>query len=469
MKYILKKGAPDIPLELIEAQEASNLVFFCGAGISYPAGLPDFGGLVEKVYESLGVSKLDLEEEAINAGFYDRALGLLEKRIVGNNDRGGNLVRREIVQTLTIPDGADLQNHQAILQLSKTAHQKHRLVTTNVDHGFLKAKPSTSIMVDAAPKLPVPKPHKWESVVHLHGIIDDADPDGEQLIFTSGDFGSAYLTERWASRFITELFSHFTVLFVGYGVNDPVIRYMTDAIAAERLKGDKVFKKPYVIAYTKPSKRVDSEKTWRAKGIEPVLYTFSHNNLTNTLKAWSDYVRDGLNAKARIVHKEAPVTPLPPYDQDPGVTRLIDVLSEKTRPNHKDITGYPAKVFREMDNPSAPIEWLPVLHEKGLLSIAKQSDTVYPVNWLPYGSNLVRPNPISSQLWYWLLHHLENNTLIVWIVDHGVCLHPDLKDIITRHIDRDPPQEPYLRFWKIVTSDYVYCGRELDTDGYEHV
>jgi hypothetical protein len=92
MKFIARKGAPNIPLELIEAQELGNLVFFCGAGISYAAGLPGFAGLVNKVYDSLGEEKLDPEAKAIKAGLYDRALGLLEARIIGDNEQGVNLV-----------------------------------------------------------------------------------------------------------------------------------------------------------------------------------------------------------------------------------------------------------------------------------------------------------------------------------------------------------------------------------------
>jgi hypothetical protein len=38
-------------------------------------------------------------------------------------------------------------------------------------------------------------------------------------------------------------------------------------------------------------------------------YPNKHNNLYNTLKERASYVRDGLNAKARIVIKEAPVAP----------------------------------------------------------------------------------------------------------------------------------------------------------------
>jgi hypothetical protein len=467
MKFITTKGAPNIPLELIEAQELGNLVLFCGAGVSYAAGLPGFADLVENVYSRLGEQKSDLEREAYSAGLFDRTLGLLEARIIGSGNPRINLVRKAIVEELTIADDATSQNHKTILELSKTENKKYRLVTTNVDLGFLKADPSLADMIDAAPKLPVPKPHKWSSVVYLHGIIDKINhPNSEQLIFTSGDFGTAYLTERWASKFVTELFGHFTVLFIGYSINDPVIRYMTDAIAAERLHGYKVFKQPYVIAHTKPSKWSKNENTWKAKGIEPILYRYSHNNLYNTLKEWGNYIRDGLNAKARIVKKEAQNTPLRPYEQDSSVIKLIDVLSEKTKPDRAQATGFPAKIFRDLDNPPAPIEWLPVLHEKGLLSIAIQDKPIFPVNWVPYESNLLNPNVISFNLWHWFLHHLENDTLIIWIIDNGSCLHPDLKGIIKRHISSNPPQEPYLLFWKIVTSDFVAAESDFEIDRY---
>jgi hypothetical protein len=53
MKFIAGKAALDIPCELLEAQENDNLILFCGAGISYPAGLPLFKGLVDDVYQIL--------------------------------------------------------------------------------------------------------------------------------------------------------------------------------------------------------------------------------------------------------------------------------------------------------------------------------------------------------------------------------------------------------------------------------
>jgi hypothetical protein len=469
MKFISNKGAPDIPIELIEAQESKDLVFFCGAGVSYKAGLPGFSGLVEKIYENLHLKKSKLELEAIKAELFDRALGLLEARIVSAQDTGVNLMRREIIEILTISSDVDLSTHKAILQLSKTGEGKYRVVTTNVDHGFLYADPEIIQIVDAAPKLPVPKPHKWETVVHLHGIIKDRDSNGSNLIFTSGDFGMAYLTERWASKFVTELFNHFTVLFVGYSVNDPVIRYMTDAIAAERLRGYGGFKQPYAIVNTKPSQKLSTEDSWRAKGIEPILYEYTHENLHRTIRAWAEHVRDGLNAKARIIAKEGLIAPLAPYNEDASVIRVLDVLREKSKPNHQSITGYPAKKFSELANPPAPIEWLKVLHENNLLSIAQPSEKSFPINRLSCQANLIMPNKISLALWYWMLNHLENDILINYVIDQGVCLHPVLKDMICHAIERKPPADPYLQFWRVVVSEFVHCDKRFLSDGFEYV
>ncbi len=88
---------------------------------------------------------------------------------------------------------------------------------------------------------------------------------------------------------------------------------------------------------------------------------------------------------------------------------------------------------------------------------------------IPCEYNLLYPNKISLNLWDWLFHYLENNTLIRWIIDNGVCLHPWLKQKIATKIRDNPPSEPYLRFWKIVTSDHIFCNRNPESYGYEYV
>ena len=42
-----------VPAKLLRAHEDGKVVFFCGAGVSAPAGLPSFKGLTETVLENL--------------------------------------------------------------------------------------------------------------------------------------------------------------------------------------------------------------------------------------------------------------------------------------------------------------------------------------------------------------------------------------------------------------------------------
>jgi hypothetical protein len=51
MRFIA--AGPNFPDDLLEARDAGNVVFFCGAGLSSPA-LPGFSGLAEQVISEFG-------------------------------------------------------------------------------------------------------------------------------------------------------------------------------------------------------------------------------------------------------------------------------------------------------------------------------------------------------------------------------------------------------------------------------
>lgn len=59
---------PEIPDVLLQAHEEGRVVFFCGAGISYPAGLPGFKGLVDDIYRLNNTTLNDIEQEAYSRG-----------------------------------------------------------------------------------------------------------------------------------------------------------------------------------------------------------------------------------------------------------------------------------------------------------------------------------------------------------------------------------------------------------------
>ena len=231
---------PDIPESLLQTHEEGRVVFFCGAGVSYPAGLPDFKGLVDAIYSEVGTTLSALEKEVYDRGQFDATLDLLEQRLPGER----LAVRKSLANVLrprTKRRGA-ADTHAALLQLARTSEGALRLVTTNFDRLFVLAAKRTKepIHTFAAPMLPIPKKSRWNGLVHLHGLLPDRADDGalRRLVVTSGDFGLAYLTERWAARFVSELFRQYLVCFVGYSINDPVLRYMMDALAADRMLGE---------------------------------------------------------------------------------------------------------------------------------------------------------------------------------------------------------------------------------------
>lgn len=84
-------AGPDIPNELIAAQERGETLFVCGAGVSRTVGLPLFRKLVEQVYGRLGESwvhhpaeREGMVEGGELFGQYDMVLRCLERRLAAS-------------------------------------------------------------------------------------------------------------------------------------------------------------------------------------------------------------------------------------------------------------------------------------------------------------------------------------------------------------------------------------------------
>ena len=111
-------NGPDIPDALLQAHEEGRVVFFCGAGISYPAGLPDFKGLVEQIYDLTGTALAKIEREAFDRGQFDATLDLLERRLPGQR----LTVRRALAQALKpkLRRKGATDTHAALLRLARS-------------------------------------------------------------------------------------------------------------------------------------------------------------------------------------------------------------------------------------------------------------------------------------------------------------------------------------------------------------
>ncbi|MCA9443587.1 MAG: SIR2 family protein, partial [Candidatus Omnitrophica bacterium] len=328
----------------------------------------------------------------------------------------------------------------------------------NFDHGFVNAG-GKEIKIDSAPHIGLPKVSTWRNLVHLHGIIDEEnDPQGKNLILSSAGFGRAYLTEGWAARFVTELFRNFTVLFVGYSLDDPVIRYLMDAFAADRDSGDP-FEEAYAfvpVAGSEEERNTTLEK-WEAKHVVPIPYESdqTHSHLHNTLHEWANVHRDGLNSRISLVHKIARNRPGGPLDE--RISQLVWAIS--------DNDGVCAKAFLNLD-PSPPLEWLEHLDAAGLFSHPNENPEDQPGSCIVQArGNCFHPGygPTIFQLTKWLFHHLADPRLALWVCRKGGHLHPTFDQLLSNELKKTTSLSAEMRqFWQCVLD-----GRMSANDGYE--
>lgn len=449
---------PDIPDALLQAHEEGRVVFFCGAGISYPAGLPGFEGLVKQIYRLSGTTCTDIEREAFERGQFDATLDLLERRLPGQR----LAVRRALAIALKPKfrrKGAT-NTQAALLHLARSRGGALRLVTTNFDRIFhVAAKRSGQVFQEyAAPMLPIPKNSRWNGLVYLHGLLSERGDDTSlnRLVVTSGDFGLAYLTERWAARFVSELFRNYVVCFVGYSINDPVLRYMMDALAADRMLGE-VTPQAWALGDCETGQEKRKTIEWEAKGVTPILYNVpagsgDHSALHHTLHVWADTYRDGVQGKEAIIVKHALARPQDSTRQDDFVGRMLWALSDKS--------GLPAKRFAEF-NPAPSIDWLlesfaaerfghsdldrfgvpPHDEEDAKLrfSLIRRPASYDRTPSMQLASGGITGSQWDDVLYHlarWLVRHLNDPRLVIWIAERGGQLHDRWPWLIEHELDR---------------------------------
>lgn len=448
MQFVAK--GPDVPGSVLRQHEEGRVVLFAGAGVSQAAGLPDFPELVNQLFEALNVTPNDLQRRAIRDKQYDTAIRLLEENHVG----GRETVRRQVAAILTADPDASTATHEALLTLGQNREGKTRLVTTNFDRLFERVIGTKGLNVahHRAPQLPVPK-RRWDSLVYLHGLLTSGRPsasDLHRLVLSSGDFGLAYLTEGWAARFVTELFRNYVICFVGYSLNDPVLRYMTDALAADQLLGESRTEMFAFVGYSDDENKAREE--WGARNVTPVLYSDDekHKYLHRTLNEWASTYRDGISGKERIIVEYARSRPLKSTRQDDYVGRVLWALS--------DPSGRPAKRFAELD-PVPSLDWLKPLCEQrydqvhlpqfGITPTQNPEDEVQfslltrptPYRLAPwmtpvYARVTARMDDVMWHLARWLTRHLGDPELVLWLADRGGQLHPGFGRLIEDQLER---------------------------------
>ncbi len=291
-----------IPQVLLDAHREGRVVFFIGAGASMPApsNLPSFQALAEFLGKESGVP-YETSENGIPEPI-DRFLGRL------THLQPPYEVHKRAHAILTASESRPNDLHRAIVSLS-AAYGKPRIVTTNFDdHLSTAAKEAEIILPDQWIGPALPLGDRISGIVYLHGCVTR---DPSELVITDKDLGYAYLTEAWATRFLRKLFQEYVVVFIGYSLTDPTMRYLTLGLPSGSSR----------YMFTKSESAKDPE--WKRLGVQTIPSGDDYENLVPALKAWDELARmKQLDHRTRVKNILAAGPMLSPMDSDYLKNRL---------------------------------------------------------------------------------------------------------------------------------------------------
>jgi NAD-dependent SIR2 family protein deacetylase len=305
----LGNGLPVVPERLLLAHARGQVLFIAGAGVSMPAGLPDFRKLVVDVY-----SKLDTGVHAVVTGSkdeeagdlsgltsqqiaevrrfkrrdYDVVLGMLERRI-DDKPSGTSRVRATVAEVLRAAGTKTAPIHKALMRLADRGVAS-TIVTTNFDlllqNGVNgKAKLQTYSLGG------IPRPGRsgeFAGILHIHGALDRDSKRTSDLVFTDQDFGEFYMRRRTVPDFIYDAARLFHLVLVGYSADDPPMRYLLNAIAADGVRFDDLKERFTFVGVETPDPVLVED--WKGRGITPIAYDSKnhHQSLLDLLERWAE-------------------------------------------------------------------------------------------------------------------------------------------------------------------------------------
>lgn len=370
----LGPGMAAIPERLMLAHARGEVLFICGAGISRPANLPDFRDLVLDVYAALDTTvhsvlaavpggvcnqwqadcsmlteRQTAEVKRFLIGDYDVVLGMLERRL-DDRTRGDSRVRKEVTNRLRAKGSRPAAIHRALMRLADRGGVT-TIVTTNFDRLLEAAGKSVRSSVSTYSLGSIPRPTRqseFTGVLHIHGALAANHLHFSELVLSDQDFGEFYLRRRVVPDFIYDAARLYHLVLVGYSANDPPMRYLLNAVAADGTRFEDL-KERFTFFGTNAPDQVALED-WRARGITPIHYDAGdgHAKLLATLERWAELSaingkRSSLEAEIRRIVRSARAA-APETDRD-----LFDHLIRRSNASERvRLSGLAAKAKADL-------------------------------------------------------------------------------------------------------------------------
>lgn len=369
-KISLGDGLAAIPERLLLAHARGEVLFIVGAGVSKSARLPDFRKLVLKVYEEFdsavytvmsgmsshgdnqcNVNEADLtdltdhqvaEVKRFADRDYDVVLGMLERRIDGQADPRSQ-VRSAVAFVLRQAGSQPAETHQALMSLADRGGAT-TIITTNFDLLLEEAAKRKFPKVQTYSLGGIPRPGRhtdFSGVLHIHGALDRNPAKTSDLILTDHDFGEFYLRRGVVPYLIYDAARLFNLVLVGYSANDPPMRYLLNAVAADDTRFTDI-KERFVFIGSSDSVELQD---WRLRGITPISYDKQnhHRMLKDTLIRWADL--SAINGNSR--HLDAKLKGIVKQNRDTSSESdrdLVDHIIRRASPNERiRLSGFLSK------------------------------------------------------------------------------------------------------------------------------
>ena len=227
---------PSIPDLLLERCDAGRVVFLCGAGVSFNSGMPTFLSLTQHVIDFFDPPADSQIMEAFNPWLEDASAANVPLDQIFNllhQEYGKDEVNALVTERLQAPSTVDRvgYEHGLIKRISSNQGGQPQIVTTNFDLLFEYPEGADNITTHIPPAFPdITYGSPIDGITYLHGRLASSDAVYHPYVLSSADFGRAYLSEAWATKFIRNLLDRYTVVLVGYRAEDPPVKYLLQGL-----------------------------------------------------------------------------------------------------------------------------------------------------------------------------------------------------------------------------------------------
>ncbi|SMC47671.1 SIR2 family protein [Primorskyibacter flagellatus] len=344
MKFF--SDGPSIPDILLERCDVGRVVFLCGAGVSYNSGMPTFLGLTEHVIDFFDPPEGSEIMKAFGPWRADPAAPNVPLDQIFNllhQEYGRDEVNALVTERLLVPSTAATIGHEhgLVKRISSNQSGVPQIVTTNFDHLFELGDKAGGIPIHEPPAFPdLTFGSPIDGITYLHGRLVAPDANQHPYVLSSADFGRAYLSEAWATKFISGLLERYTVVLVGYQAEDPPVKYLLQG-----LNHDGQFDRTRLYAFDRGEPE-EIEAKWRDRGVTAIAYQ-DHGHLWQTMEAWANRADDARAWRSLVIASaERDPKEMSPHERG----QVAHVL--------RSIPG--AKAFADAE-PSPHPEWVCVL------------------------------------------------------------------------------------------------------------